>query len=190
MKRSAIWAGAALAMAAATACARQEPAENMVANDGMVEDDMATDSNLMAPAASMLSDADKAFLDEAIRGDIAETQVGQLVAEKGQSQAAKELGAMLSADHSAHLAKLTALAQQNGVTVPSEPSDAAKAMHDSLSSKTGAEFDSALKSAMIADHEKNIAKYQQQASGSGPLAALAKETVPVLQKHLDAAKKI
>ena len=63
-------------------------------------------------------------------------------------------------------------------------------MHDSLSSKTGAEFDAALKTAMIADHEKNIAKYQQQASGSGPLAALAKETVPVLQKHLDAAKKI
>ncbi len=42
----------------------------------------------------------------------------------------------------------------------------------------------------VQDHEKDITNYRKEASSSSRLADFAKQTVPVLQKHLQAAEAL
>jgi predicted outer membrane protein len=68
------------------------------------------------------SKADQTFLKEAIEGDLAEVNMGKLAQEKAESQDAKQFGQMLEQDHGQHLQKAKEMAQQMGVTPPTEPS--------------------------------------------------------------------
>ena len=44
---------------------------------------------------------------------------------------------------------------------------------------------------MVEDHNKDIAKYEKQANaGDAKTAALAKDTLPTLRKHLGLAKAL
>jgi putative membrane protein len=151
-----------------------------------------------APAASgqnqagaqKASKADQAFLKDAIEGDLAEVQMGQLAQQKGQSQDVKQFGQMLQQDHGQHLQQAQQMAQQMGVTPPTQPNAKQKAMHDHMSKMSGAQFDKAFAKDMVADHKKDIAKYQKEAKSKGPLAEFAQQTIPVLQKHLQTAQSL
>jgi len=134
------------------------------------------------------SKADQAFMKEAIQGDLAEVQMGQLAQEKGQSQEVKQFGKMLQQDHGQHLQQAQQMAQRIGVTPPTDPNAKQKAMHDKLSKMSGAQFDKAFAQDMVKDHKEDIAKYQKEAKSKGPLAEFAQQTVPVLQKHLKTAQ--
>src|SRR5690242_4775619 len=134
-----------------------------------------------------VSKADQQFLKEAIQADMAEVQVGQLAQQKGQSEDVKQFGQMLQQDHSQNLQQAQQLAQQNNVTAPTEPSSEQKKMHDKLSKLSGQQFDRQFAKDMVADHKKDIAKFQKEAKGNGPFAQFAQQTVPVLQKHLQTA---
>jgi putative membrane protein len=97
---------------------------------------------------------------------------------------------MLEQDHGQHLTKAQAVAQQSGVTPPTEPNAKQKAAYAMLSKTSGAAFDTAFAAAMIKDHKEDIAKYQTEAKTSGPFAGFAKETVPTLQAHLAKAQSL
>lgn len=43
---------------------------------------------------------------------------------------------------------------------------------------------------MVMDHKQDITKYQRAASGSGPVASYAQETLPVLHRHLATAQSL
>lgn len=136
------------------------------------------------------SQADQTFLTEAMQGDLAEVQMGELAQQKGDRDDVKAFGETLEKDHGDHAKKLQSLAQQMGATLPNEPNAKQKVDHDRLSKLSGAQFDREFASHMVDDHKKTIAKYQAQAKKSGPLADLAKATVPVLQKHLQTAQSL
>ncbi len=140
--------------------------------------------------AQKLSKADQSFLKEAVQGDLAEVQMGQLAQQKGQGDDVKEFGQMLQQDHGKHLNDAQQVAQQYGLTPPTEPSAEAKKMHEKLSKMSGAQFDKAFAKDAVADHKKDIAKYQKEAKGKGPLAQFAEQTLPTLQKHLQTAQGI
>jgi sporulation protein YlmC with PRC-barrel domain len=60
-----------------------------------------------------------------------------------------------------------------------------------LSGLSGMAFDRAFADAMIDDHQKDIADYQEQASANnGPASAVAAKELPTLQKHLLMAQDI
>ena len=187
MSKHLIFAGAALI--ALSACQKKAEPANTV-------DNMTVDTNSAAadPAADTspltLSDADKSFLEEAIKGDIGEVQIGQLAADKGQSDAAKSFGQTLATDHGIHRGQLLALAQRAGMTQPTQSSPEAAKNYAQLQAASPKQFDAVFKGMMVEDHEKDIAKYQKHAAGTGPLADMAKTTVPVLQKHLELAKAL
>jgi putative membrane protein len=143
-----------------------------------------------AAVAQPPSPTDAKFVMAAIQGDLSEVKMGQLAQQKGQSAETKQYGRMLERDHGAHLEKLTALAQQLGVTPPTEPTAKQKATYDELGKASPSNFDKQFAQAMVADHKEDIAKYQNQAKGSGPTADLAKETVPTLQTHLQHAEAL
>jgi len=138
--------------------------------------------------AQKMSRADQRFLKEAIEGDLAEVKMGELAQQKGQSDDVKQFGQMLQQDHGKHLQQAQQLAQQGGVTTPAQPTASQKKSYDKLSKMSGNQFDRQFARDMVADHKKDIAKYEKEAKGKSSLAQFAQQTVPVLQKHLQMAQ--
>jgi putative membrane protein len=130
------------------------------------------------------------FVHDAIEGNFAEQSMGDLAQQNGQSQAIKDFGAELKRDHSAANDKVMPLSQQVGVRAPSEPSAKHKQDYEKLAKLSGARFDQAFAQHMVMDHKQDITKYQRAASGSGPVASYAQETLPVLQRHLSIAQTL
>lgn len=134
--------------------------------------------------------ASKAFIKKAIEGDIAEVSVGKLAQEKGQSQAAKDFGAMLVKDHGEHKAKAEEVASEIGVKPPTAASIGEKATYAKLKALSGASFDKAFAKAMVKDHEGDIKEFKKESSRNDPAGKLAQETLPTLQKHLQTAQQL
>jgi putative membrane protein len=134
--------------------------------------------------------AQKKFLDEAIEGDLSEVKVGQLAQQNGESQDVKQFGQTLQQDHGQHLQQAQQMAQQMGVTPPTEPNAKQKRVYERLSKEHGARFDKAFARAMVTDHKQDIAKYEREAKSKGPLSSFAQQTIPTLQKHLRMAEQI
>jgi putative membrane protein len=132
------------------------------------------------------------FLADAIRGNVAEAKLGQLAAERAESQQVREYGEMLRKDHTKSLEKASSLASETGVPAASELSAQQQKQFEALQKLSGEEFDTTFLSQMVRDHQSNIAKFSAQAqSGSDPqVMAYAKETLPTLQAHLQHAQSI
>ncbi len=132
------------------------------------------------------------FLADAIRGNVAEVKLGQLAAERAQSQQVREYGDMLKKDHTRSLEKASSLANEIGVPASSVLTAQQQNQFESLQKLWGDEFDTTFLSQMVRDHQTNIAKFSAQAqSGSDPeVMAFAKETLPTLQAHLQHAQSI
>jgi putative membrane protein len=146
---------------------------------------------MLATAAVAQTKADKAsqkFIKAAIAGDIAEIDVGKLAQEKGQSDAVKQYGAMLVKDHGAHKAKAEEVAGKLGVTPPTGSSFGEKATYAKLKLLSGASFDKSFAKSMVSDHQADIKDYKKEASKNDAAGQLAKETLPVLRHHLEAAQ--
>jgi putative membrane protein len=165
-------------------------------NNTMAADDlnaMTTTDNMGANAmngAMTASAADQAFLTDAMKGDNSEVAMGKLAQDKGSSQGVKDLGSMLASDHGAHKTTVAGLAQSAGVAVTDDVKDEAKTEMTKLNGLSGEAFDKEFVRATVEDHKKDIAAYQTEAAGTGPVADMAKQTVPTLQKHLAAAEKL
>lgn len=144
-------------------------------------------------AMAQTKQADKdsqTFIKAAIQGDIAEVEVGKLAQEKGQSDAVKQYGAMLMKDHGEHKAKAEAIATQLGVTPPTGSSVGEKLTYAKLKVLSGAMFDRSFAKSMVKDHQDDIKEYQKESSKSDAAGQLAKETLSVLRKHLEAAQSL
>ena len=129
------------------------------------------------------------FIKDAIEGNLAEVQVGELAQQKGASQDVKDFGATLARDHAAANEKAKQAAQSVGVTPPTKPGVKQKMMYHELSALSGERFDRRFIAGMVKDHEDDIAKYEKEAqSGSGPVADYAKQILPDLRKHLQIAE--
>lgn len=176
-----VYLSAAVMALALTACGKDN-------DDGATAN---TDTTNVAMTNDTATTADTAFLTDALKGDNGEVAIGKLAAAQGLSQKTKDFGTMLATDHGAHKDKVGTLLTGAGGSLTDDPSDGAKANLAKLTALKGAEFDKAFKTAMIEDHQKDIAKYEKQAAGSdAATAALAKDTLPTLKKHLETAKAL
>jgi putative membrane protein len=81
-------------------------------------------------AASAADKASQKFMAEAIQGNLAEIQMGQLAQKNGQGEDIKSYGKMLETDHGKANEQAKTVATQMGVTPPTEPSAKQKAMFD------------------------------------------------------------
>jgi putative membrane protein len=141
-------------------------------------------------AAPRAKGNDQRFMTEAIQGDLAEVKMGKLAQEKGQGDNVKQFGKMLEQDHADHLQKAQQLADKNGLKAPTEPNAKQQRAYEKLSGLSGSKFDAAFARDMVNDHEMDVSKYRKEANSNSDLADFAKQTVPVLQKHLQAAEAL
>jgi putative membrane protein len=143
-----------------------------------------------AVADGVTDKASQKFISSAIQGDIAEVDFGKLAQEKGQSDAVKQYGAMLVKDHGDHKTKAEQVASELGVTPPTGSGIGAKATYAKLKILSGASFDRSFAKSMVKDHQEDIKEYRQEATKADTAGRLAKETLPILQKHLQEAQSL
>lgn len=143
-----------------------------------------------APASFAQDKAGQKFLKEAIEGNLAEVQMGQLAQKNGNSDGVRSFGQMLAKDHSAANQKATTAAGSLGVTPPTAPNAKQKAAYDRMSKLSGTAFDREFVKHMVGDHKKDIKEYKREATAGDAAGAYAKETLPTLRKHLDTAQSL
>lgn len=164
----------------------------------------------LAPVAGNAKSDGKAFLKEAIQGNLAEVELGKLAQEKSKNADVQAYGKMLADDHGQANEKAQAMAQQMGVEAPRQMSAKQQADVKRLQSLEGAAFDRMFVAHMIKDHKKDIKDYTRASeqmpgtqtsgkmgsekmglgAGAGQVADYAKETLPTLEKHLKAAEDL
>ncbi len=116
---------------------------------------------------------------KAAKGGMMEVAMGKLADEKAQSDDVKSFGKRMVADHSKANDELKKIAAQKNAKLPTKEPTV------SWSS------DKAYMDAMVKDHEKDLAEFQEEAkSGSDPdVKKFADDTAKMVQEHLDLAKQ-
>jgi putative membrane protein len=148
-------------------------------------------ATLFSTSALAQDKASQKFITEAIEGNFAEVQLGELAQKNGQSEEVKTYGKMLVTDHSAANEKARPAATGVGVTSPPNgPNAKQKADYDKMAKLKGAAFDKAFAEHMVKDHQKDIGEYQKASKKQDAVGQYAQATLPTLQKHLDDAKAL
>jgi putative membrane protein len=162
-----------------------------VAQTSSSSSDQSGSSASSSSSSGQLSAADKNFVMKAAQGGMAEVQLGQLAAQKGQSDEVKKFGQRMVDDHTKANDQLKSVAQQKGVQIPTDLDAKDKALQDKLSNMSGAEFDRMYMQHMVQDHKKDVAEFQKEAnSGKDPdVKNFAQQTLPTLQDHLKMAQQ-
>jgi putative membrane protein len=145
---------------------------------------------ISANAALAKDKASETFLKKAIEGNYAEISMGDLAQKKGQSDAAKSFGKMLSTDHAAANDKALDAAKTMGMTAPTGPSPKQKAYYDKMAKMSDARFDKMFAKHMVADHKKDIAEYKKEAKMKDAAGEYSGGQIDTLQKHLETAKSL
>ena len=131
---------------------------------------------------------EQVFIKEAVQGNLAEVQLGELAAQRGASEAVRKFGTTLRADHHAALQRATNVAKSLKIEPPTEPTTEARGTYAGLAQLSGSEFDAAFVSHMIAAHEAAIATYSRNAnSDNDAVATMVADALPKLRAHLAAA---
>ncbi|CAN5810453.1 hypothetical protein BH20VER1_BH20VER1_02290 [soil metagenome] len=133
-----------------------------------------------AAGGTEMSSADRSFMMKAAQDGMKEVHMGQMAAEKGQSDEVKKLGRRIAEDHTKANNQLMAIVAKRGVKLDT------RHKMQKMSKRDMENFDQAWLTMMVNDHQQDIAAYQRQAQqGTDPeLKKFAKSTLPVLQKHL------
>ncbi|HEX9965186.1 MAG TPA: DUF4142 domain-containing protein [Allosphingosinicella sp.] len=147
----------------------------------------------MAPlaATAALSAPPQTFLRQAALTDNSEIQLGQLAEQRGASDATREAGRRLQADHRASQAKAGPLMARYRVRPPAGVLPEARAEMRRLQRLSGRAFDREVATFNVAAHQRAISLFQAQArSGDRDTAAFAREQLPVLRHHLQMARDL
>jgi len=144
-----------------------------------------------ALATAAYAASDQAFLKKALESDNAEIALSQMAEHKGVSQATKDLGQMLVNDHTAHRTKVLLLAKTHGVADTQAMGAGGRLEEVKLKLLDGPSFDREFARYMVHDHQKDITAFRDESHAADPaIADLAKQTLPTLHKHLDAAETL
>jgi len=146
----------------------------------------------MATTGNAVTDDIRDFAQKAATGGMMEVELGNIAQKNSSTQQIKDFGKMMVDDHSKANQQLKDLASVKNINLPTLVTSDQQQDIDKLSKKTGADFDKAYVSMMIDDHKKDIKEFKD-AEGKAKDADIKNfisNTLPVLQKHLDAIQAI
>ncbi|MGB6688521.1 MAG: DUF4142 domain-containing protein [Terracidiphilus sp.] len=143
-------------------------------------------------AQSNASEADKRFVAEALKGDMAEVQLGQLAEQKGNSDDVRKFGQKMVEDHTRLGDQMKGVAGQVGVTVPSAVSPEDRLLKKKLDGLSGNQFDEAYIKAMVEDHEEDVKAFRKEAgtATSSVVKSAASQGADVMANHLSMITRI
>lgn len=150
-------------------------------------------SGATASSSAKLSSSDEKALKDMAQADIDEVAAGKIAQSKAQSSDVKAFAQQMIDDHGQALTKVQAVAQQKGVTLPTEPDSAHKAMAAKLEKLSGDAFDKAyMQNCGVKDHTAVHKKLMADAKKikDADVKALADQHAPVVEQHLKAAQQM
>lgn len=132
------------------------------------------------------------FATNAADAGLAEINFANLAISKTTNPEIKAYANMMLKDHGIANDELMALAKSKNVTLPAAMSAEHQKRREDLSAKSGADFDKTYAKMMEENHVKVLAFMEHQArKGTDPdFKAFAAKTVPVINAHLNAIRKI
>lgn len=135
---------------------------------------------------------DQAFILEAASGGQMEVDLGKVATTNAASADVKAFGQRMVDDHTKANDQLKQIAQQKGVTVPTELKPRHQHTVERLSKLSGAAFDHAYMHTMVVDHREDVALFRHEASRGrdADVKKFAADTLPTLQEHLKMAEEI
>lgn len=147
---------------------------------------------LRAQSGNSASILDKHFVSEALKGGMAEVQMGQLAAEKGESGDVKKFGQKMVADHTKLGDQMKHVADQIGVTVPKSPTMLQQVEIKKLSGLSGDQFDREYIRDMVKDHKQDLKDFKKEAdTGKSSLVKeAASQGSDVISDHLSMIEQI
>ncbi|MES2733858.1 MAG: DUF4142 domain-containing protein [Bacteroidota bacterium] len=184
------------ALCFASGCGSEQRNTDAVENAEESNENKAEAKEEAAEAKADAADADKTkkdadFAVDAANGGMLEVELAKLADKKATSQEVKKFAKHMLADHMKANDELQSLASQKNITLPAAMSDENKKDVDRFSNLSGANFDKEYMKFMVEDHEDDVDKFKKASADAydADIKAFAAKTLPVLQGHLDMAKK-
>jgi putative membrane protein len=146
-----------------------------------------------AGSSAKLSAGDEKAVKDMAQANINEIAAAKLALSKAQSSDVKAFAQQMVEDHGAALTKVQAVAQQKGVTLPTEPDASHKAIAAKLEKQSGNAFDKMyMENAGTKDHKMVLAKLKSDAMQikDADVKALADAHTPVVEQHLKSAQQM
>src|ERR1700722_10381967 len=140
----------------------------------------------MAPPDGGTQMQDKMFLQKASEGGMAEVQLGQLAAEKGNSGEVKQFGQKMVEDHTRLNDQMKPIADTLGVNAPKHLNKADQAEYEKLSGLSGDAFDQEYITDMVMDHRKDLHEFRREetATSNPDLKQAVGQAEQVISQHL------
>jgi len=137
---------------------------------------------------SSLNREDKQFFIAAAKANESEINAARLAVDQATDGNVKSFANRMLTDHGQVDQELKQLALRKGVALPNPASNPPT----ELSSVAGRDFDRAFINQMVRDHGKAVSDFQSAATNAKDpdLRAWAAKTLPTLQEHLAAARRI
>jgi putative membrane protein len=138
-----------------------------------------------------VSMSDRKFLVDVAGASLAEVRISRLATERASAPEVKEFARRMIEDHDKANAELQQLAEQKGVTLPTEPDREHQQVYDKLSRLQGAEFDREYFRVMRKDHDKVVAEFKKEidTTQDPQIKALAQKLLPTLEMHDNLVKQ-
>ncbi len=140
-----------------------------------------------------LSAGDEKAVKDMAQANINEIAAAKIALNKAKSSDVKAFAQKMVDDHGAALTKVQTVAEQKGVTLPTEPDAMHKAMAAKLEKQSGDAFDKMyMENAGTKDHQMVLSKLQSDAKmiKDPDVKALADAHTPVVEQHLKSAQQI
>jgi putative membrane protein len=145
-----------------------------------------------AVAADKISAED--FVKKAGEGGVAEVAMGKLGSQKATDADVKAFAQRMVKDHTKANQELMSVAEAKGLKVPTEPGLMHKGMKEKFEHQSAdKDFNHDYMQQMVKDHEEDVKLFRMASADTTldpDLRALAKKTLPTLEEHLAAAKKL
>ncbi len=155
----------------------------------------ATSAGEVAPSPEITSWSDNNIVAKLAMADRGEVELGGLAEHKATTSAVRDFARLLVTDHSKHEGETKTLEKNAKLPAKTPANDTTAKQNTDLMKKfsdmpKGLGFDSAFVQHEIDDHTHDIAdaKAMQAQAKDAQLKNLLANTIPVMQKHLDAAK--
>jgi len=145
-----------------------------------------------APAAGAHTAQDVRFVTAASAGGETEIMASRLAATQAQSAKVKAFAETMIRDHGKANGELKTIAQKEGYTLSSAPTQDQQANLAKLRALHGKDFDTAFASMMVNDHRDAVALFQAESTSGneGKLKSFATQALPTLQHHLALASSL
>jgi putative membrane protein len=150
-----------------------------------------------AATTALAADAERAvpepktFVMKAAQDGMTEVEVGKIALAKSQDPSIRSFAQRMVKDHGKANEELASIAKSKGIEAPKTLDSEHQAMVDSMSAKSGAEFDREYSQHMNMDHSKAVALFEAASKSSdADLAGFAKKTLPTLKEHKQLAEKL